>query len=77
MVVGVEDKTIIATVAISAVTILQVVAWYCGFNGQVFALTSAVIGGITGFTFGLKKGSNGQVSWVTHTKTTEELNGSN
>jgi len=39
-------------VAITSVAIMQVVAWACGHNGTVFALTSAVIGGITGSIFG-------------------------
>jgi len=72
-----EDKTIIGVVGICGVVILQCVAWASGHNGQVFALTSAVIGGITGFTFGLKTGNNGQVSWVTHTKVGDASNGSN
>ena len=45
-----QDKTIISLTAIIAVTLLQIVAWQCGHNGQVFALTSAIIGGVTGFS---------------------------
>jgi len=65
MVVGVEDKTVLSLAAIAAVTTLQVVAWSCGHNGQVFALTSAIIGGITGFSVKgalAKKEENG-VEW--------------
>lgn len=46
----IQDKTIIGIVGICAVVILQCMAWASGHNGQVFALTSAVIGGITGFS---------------------------
>lgn len=39
--------------------IMQGIAWYSGHNGQVFAFTSLVIGGITGailgIDFGIKK----------------------
>jgi len=38
--------------AIGVVSVLQGVAWLCGHDGQVFALTSAVIGGVTGVILG-------------------------
>ena len=47
-----EDKTIVAIVAIVCVTALQVAAWVCGFNGQVFAFTSLIIGGVVGSILG-------------------------
>ena len=47
-----EDKNIIAMVAIVCVTALQVAAWVCGFNGQVFAFTSLIIGGVVGSILG-------------------------
>lgn len=48
------DKTIIGLTGIVAVTVLQCAAWLGGFDGQVFALTSAVIGGVVGVTFGFR-----------------------
>lgn len=50
-----EDKTIIGIIGLICVTIIQCVAWYLGFDGQVFALTSAVIGVIIGYFFGWSK----------------------
>jgi len=43
--------------AIGVVATMQGVAWLLGYDGQVFALTSAVIGGVTGVIlgFGIKK----------------------
>lgn len=50
-------KAIIGMYILSIVALLQLVAWYFGFNGQVFAFTSLIIGGITGtlLGFSLKK----------------------
>jgi len=39
-------------VVIVIVAILQIVAWVMGFNGQVFAFTSLVIGAIVGAALG-------------------------
>ena len=50
-----DAKTIIGVTGITAVTILQTVAWYTGHDGTVFALTSAIIGGITGYFFGWER----------------------
>lgn len=54
-----NDKFIFGMFAIGAVTFLQIVAWLCGHNGQVFALTSAVIGGVSGVLLGIKIARNG------------------
>ena len=35
---------------------MQVAAWVCGFNGAVFALTSAVIGAVAGSLLGFELG---------------------
>jgi len=55
------DKDKFALTVIGTVAVLQGIAWFCGFNGQVFAFTSLIIGSITGsvlgFSFGLKKKS--------------------
>ena len=42
--------------AIGTVAILQGLAWITGHNGTVFALTSAVIGGVTGAVLGFTIG---------------------
>ena len=53
-------KNLLALIAVLALIILQCAAWTMGFNGQVFAFTSAAIAGIFawifGFTIGYKKG---------------------
>jgi len=49
-----NDKTIFAIFFISVVAILQVVAWIMGFNGQVFAFTSLIIGLASGAVLGFK-----------------------
>lgn len=47
-------QCIISVTGLICVTVLQATAWYLGYNGTVFALTSTVIGGIIGFTLGIK-----------------------
>lgn len=47
-----NEKLIFGMYAITIVAILQGVAWYVGFNGQMFALTALVIGGVIGSIFG-------------------------
>jgi len=42
--------------AIGTVAILQCIAWCTGHDGTVFALTSAVIGGVTGAILGFTIG---------------------
>lgn len=44
--------------AIGVVAALQGVAWVMGEDGMVFALTSAVIGGVTGGILGFSIGKN-------------------
>jgi len=34
--------------------VLQIIAWYTGHNGAVFATISALIGGIAGAIFGFQ-----------------------
>ena len=50
-----NDKTMFAVVVVLCVSALQGIAWYLGFNGQVFAFTSLIIGltagSILGFSF--------------------------
>lgn len=48
-------KLVLGLTGIGAVTVLQCVAWLCGHNGAVFALTSSVIGGVIGFTYGTER----------------------
>ena len=47
-------QCMIAITGLICVTALQITAWALGYNGTVFALTSSVIGGITGFALGIK-----------------------
>lgn len=42
-----------ATIIIVAIAVVQCVAWALGYDGQVFAFTSAVIGALIGLTFGI------------------------
>lgn len=44
-----------AAYTLSLIAGMQVIAWYLHINGQVFALTSLVVGGIVGAIFGFKK----------------------
>jgi len=50
------DKTTAGVCMVLTVAGLQTVAWILGKDGQVFALTSLVIGGITGAIFGFSLG---------------------
>jgi len=52
-----DDKKIFAIFVISIISSLQVVAWYCGHNGTVFAFSSLIIGAVVGsiLGFSLKK----------------------
>ena len=47
-----EAKHIFGMFAIGTVALIQGIAWATGHNGTVFALTSAVIGGVTGTILG-------------------------
>ncbi len=47
-----DEKKQFALVAICIVSAVQCFAWYGGHNGQVFAFTSLVIGGIVGSILG-------------------------
>jgi len=50
-----NEKCIIGLSGILCVTGLQIAAWIMGFNGQVFALTGAVIGGVVGYFLGWER----------------------
>jgi len=65
----VEDKTIIGVTAIICVTIIQAIAWYMGHDGAVFALTSAIIGGVVGFFLGIKINVKGSIAEFVDQKT--------
>jgi len=58
-------KNVVAVFGIGGVVVLQCAAWASGHNGQVFAFTTSIItllvGGIFGFTVGIKKGGNNGV----------------
>ena len=47
------SKNVFAAICVIMVGIMQIVACALGFNGQIFAFTSALIGGITGFILGI------------------------
>ena len=52
-----EEKYAIALIIIGCMTVLQISAWIIGANGQVFAFTSLIIGGIAGSLFGFSLSS--------------------
>jgi len=56
-----NDKTIFAMFLIMVVAALQIVAWICDIDGQVFAFTSLIIGlvggSILGFSFNARGGA--------------------
>lgn len=47
-----NEKIVFGMYAMAVVAALQMIAWYSGANGQVFALTSLVIGGVVGSLLG-------------------------
>ncbi len=47
-----ESKLTFAAIVIVCITSIQICAFIFGFNGQVFAFTSLIIGGIVGSIFG-------------------------
>ena len=49
-----NEKTIFGIVICCLVTVLQLVAWCMGFNGQIFAFTSLIIGLTAGAVLGFK-----------------------
>jgi len=49
-----NDNTIFAIFTIGCVTAMQIIAWAVGFNGQVWAFTSLLIGLIAGSILGFK-----------------------
>jgi len=56
-----KAKLIIGLAGMGCVTFLQVMAWYMGHNGTVFALTSTVIGGVTGYFIGWSKKTSNSI----------------
>ena len=56
-----KDKMIFGMFLIVVVAALQIVAWICTFDGQVFAFTSLIIGltagSILGFSFNAREGA--------------------
>lgn len=56
------DKLTFSLVVIVIVATLQGIAWGLGFNGQVFAFTSLIIGAITGSALGFTISSKNQTS---------------
>lgn len=56
------QKTIIAVTALLCLSALQIYAWSIGLNGAVFAVTSAIFGGIVGSYFNIKKSIQTYVS---------------
>ena len=48
-----HDRTIICIVAMVLVSILQIIAWILGFNGQITTLVTATITAILGFFTGI------------------------
>lgn len=51
----VSDRCIIGTTGIIVLGAMQGIAWYLGYDGQVFAFTSGVIGLIIGSFFNPKE----------------------
>lgn len=49
-----QSKLFFGGFVLTLVTAIQLYAWATGHNGQVFALTSAAMGGITGALLGFK-----------------------
>lgn len=50
-----KERTAVALVLVGVTATLQGVAWILGIDGQVFALTSAVITGVLGWCIGKAK----------------------
>jgi LytS/YehU family sensor histidine kinase len=48
-------KLLFGSFVIGTVAGLQIYAWNTGHDGQVFALTSLIIGGIAGYVFGFTR----------------------
>lgn len=46
-----EEKTIIAIIAIVLVAALQIIAWFFGFNGTVSQLVGMVFGAVITYYF--------------------------
>jgi len=53
----IDQKTAIGIIGITAVSVIQCVAFLTGHDGVVLALTTTVIGGIVGSIFGFKLGA--------------------
>ena len=53
-----KDESIVACLMLLLVTLLQILAWYMGKNGTIFALTSSSITAIAAYFFGRYKHFN-------------------
>jgi len=51
-----RDETILCSIAIICITILEIMAMLCGIDGQLFLSTLACLSGVLGYFFGKKKG---------------------
>jgi len=58
----VEDKTILTLVALILLTIIQIVAWLLGFDGQITIFVTsaftALLGFFTGINFTMRYSAN-------------------
>jgi len=52
MITDTKAKIIFAGFVVACMTGLQLVAWYCGHDGNVFAATTGISGAIVGAVFG-------------------------
>jgi len=51
-----RDETILCSIAIICITILEIMAMLCGIDGQLFLSTLAALSGVIGYFFGKKRG---------------------
>jgi len=55
------SNKVFGIIAIGIIALLQLYAWYCGFDGYVFAFTSVIIGAICGAILGFTINLNGSI----------------
>ncbi|RLG53783.1 MAG: hypothetical protein DRN95_09210 [Candidatus Hydrothermarchaeota archaeon] len=51
-----RDETLLCSIAIICITILEIMAMLCGIDGQLFLSTLAALSGVIGYFFGKKRG---------------------
>jgi len=51
-----KDETILCSIAIICITLLEIMAMFMGIDGQLFLSTLAALSGVIGYFFGKKKG---------------------